>query len=108
MLVSNGKPDLVDRAEGQTDGIPRDADGLHIAGRDAPQEENPWGTGTEEMPDFWDLPKHPGLTRTDEVPTGAASLYTAHGRQMFFAPLTADYSKVYEAGQANGLDPIAA
>jgi len=107
MLVSDGKPHQVDRAERQTEGISRDADGMHIAGRDAPQEGNPWGTGAEGMPELWDFPKHPGVTRTDEEPSDAVAYYTPD-RQKFLAPPQTDWSAVYEAGKANGLDPIAA
>ena len=112
MLESTNRAQI-NGVPGRTEGTQRDADSLHIAGRDAPQQENPSETGTEGMPDLWDFSKvptvgqHAKLRVVHELPSDAVP-HLAPDSETFFAPPDADFCKVYEAGKANGRNPIAA
>ncbi|MFZ0932087.1 MAG: hypothetical protein WAN11_26040 [Syntrophobacteraceae bacterium] len=113
VLESYGKPDLADSVSQRTEDAQRDVDGLHVAGWDAPQQENPSEIGTGAMPDLWNFSEvptvgqHSKLRVTHELPSDAVPQLAPDGRT-FFVPPDADFHEVYEAIKANGLDPIAA
>ena len=109
--VGAGK-DLV-YSKGQLDGadgsVPAsETDILHFAS--APQQAGPSSAKDEqETRGLWQslTEKHAKLTPFADAPPDAVNCRTEDGEQ-FDAPAKADWATIYQAGKANGMNPMAA
>jgi hypothetical protein len=85
-----------------------EADVLHLAS--SPQQAEPSSAKDEqETPGLWQslTEKHAKLTPFAAEPPDAVNFRTEDGEQ-FDAPAKADWATICQAGEANGMNPMAA
>lgn len=110
VVVSQGRSDEAGGLRGRVEEATRDPDSMAGAGKDSVYSKGqPSAEDEQETPGLWQslTEKHAKLTLFTDAPPDAVSYRTADGEQ-FDAPAKADWTAVYQAGKANGMNPMAA